>query len=137
METKFIEAMHKDGTGNWGKFAVGRFTPEEWARPSIVAPEFGSLIGQRGWTRSHLWVFDLQTGESAWFLPGGLASADLNKHKIWVCPMFPRFLEWLYEQDLSDLDALPSVVEFGHDEISFDFQGQRYPGPEGDEQLES
>lgn len=130
MKIKFIEAMHRGGTGNWGKFFCGRFTKEEWGRPSAVSPRW-SLLAQRGWTHDHILVFDIETGEGAIFKPGGLASADLAKHKIWVCPMFPRFLEWLYEQDLSDLDALPSTVEFEHDEVSFDLQGQRYPGPEG------
>ena len=59
----------------------------------------------------HLVVLDLQTGEGAIFMPGGLAAADLDKHGIWVCPLFEPFLAWLYKQDLSDLDALPAVVE--------------------------
>ena len=130
MKTKFIEAMHVGGTGNWGKFMVGRFTPEEWGRPSVVAPEFGSLIAQRGWTPSHLLVFDLQTGEGAWFLPGGNAHYDLDKHKIWVCPMFEVLLTWLYKQDLTDIGTLPSKVEFTHDEAEFGMSGYRRPGPD-------
>jgi len=43
----------------------------------------------------------------------GVASADLNKHQIWVCPMFEPFLNWLYKQDVSDLDQLPSLVDLG------------------------
>lgn len=68
----------------------------------------------------HLIVFDLQTGEErAFFLPGGLASADLNgKHQIWVCPMFEPFLAWLYKQDTSDLSALPALVNLGDVPIS-------------------
>lgn len=87
MQTKFIEAT--DGGGfNWGKFAVCRFT-------DIV-------------------VLDLQTCEGAIFSPGGYAKNDLNgKHQIWVCPMYEPFLTWLYTQDLSDLDALPSLVDLG------------------------
>jgi hypothetical protein len=64
----------------------------------------------RGWGDEHIWVLDLQTGEGATFRHGGMASADLNKHRIWVCPMFEPFLAWLYQQDLHELDALPAVI---------------------------
>ena len=135
MQTKFIEAMHPDGKGNWGKFLCGRFTPEEWQRKSVVAPAFGSLLNQVGWTPKHLFVMDLQTGEGAFFMPGGLASYDLNKHKVWVCPMFEPFLTWLYDQDLSDLDALPDKVEFDFTEAEFAMHGYRRPGPEEEDDL--
>ena len=132
MKVKFIEAMHRGGTGNWGKFFCGRFTEEEWGRPSIVTPGFGSLLNQVGWTPKHILVFDIQTGEGAIFYPGGLASADLNKHKIWVCPMFEPFLNWLYEQDLTDLDKLPGKVEFEHSEAEFELRGYRRPGSDSE-----
>lgn len=111
MTTKFIEAT--DATEfNWGKFAVCRFTPEEWQRRSALDER--PLLACRGWGADNLFVIDLQTGEGAIFRPGGLASADLNKHKVWVCPMFEPFLEWLYLQDLSDLAALPAMVNVGN-----------------------
>src|SRR6266702_1985984 len=55
----------------------------------------------------------LRTGEGAFFRVHrqGVASADLDKHQIWVCPMFEPFLNWLYKQDVSDLDQLPSLVD--------------------------
>lgn len=110
MNTKFIEVTN--GPRNWGKFMLGRFTPEEWATTAALPEATGySLLRGRGWTRSHLLVLDLQTGEAAVFLIGGSARADLNKHRIWVCPMFEPFLEWLYTQDLSDLDSLPPLVD--------------------------
>lgn len=38
-------------------------------------------------------------------------SHDLNeKHKIWVCPLYEPFLEWLYRQDVRDLGKLPDHV---------------------------
>lgn len=114
MQTKFIEAS--DGSNfNWGKFAVCRFTPEEWARRSEVdVLTTRGLLSVVGWDSGNLLVLDLQTGEGARFKPGGLASADLNdKHQVWVCPMFEPFLTWLYTQDLSDLDKLPGLVNLG------------------------
>lgn len=125
MESVFIEGVHPGGNGNHGKFMVARFSPEEWARRSGVAGD--RFLSGRGWSPDHVLVLDLQTGEGSIFKPGGLASADLNKHKIWVCPLFQPFLEWLYQQDLADLSKLPSVVEFPAAE--FALWGYRRPGP--------
>lgn len=107
MDTKIIEAEHHF---NWGKFMLGRFTPSEWAYRSTV--DNRGLLKGRGWARDHTLVLDLQTGEGAIFALDGLARADLNdKHRIWVCPMYEPFLEWLYEQDTENLHALPDRVE--------------------------
>jgi hypothetical protein len=127
METVFIEATQGPGGPNWGKFAVCRFTPGEAARPSAV--DEGPLLARCGWwqPRGRLWVLDLQTGEGAFFQPGGHAHADLEKHAIWVCPLFEPFLEWLYGQDLSDLAGLPARVELPA--AGFAFHGHRRPGP--------
>jgi hypothetical protein len=115
VNTKFIEATQGIKNGwNHGKFMVARFTEDEWGRLSEIDQAHGltlSLIGRCGWSPRHILVWDMQTGEGAIFLPGGLASADLDKHKVWVCPMFEPFLVWLYGQELSDLDKLPSVIE--------------------------
>lgn len=138
MKTKFVEAMHPEGTGNWGKFMVGKFEEHEWHRESIVLTGWVSsreghlataLLISRGWHPDHhIFVMDLQTGEGAMFMPGGIAKADLNKHKIWVCPLFEPFLTWLYKQDLTDLDKLPSKIEFTHEEAPCDYAGYRRPG---------
>lgn len=111
MIAKFIEAT--DATEfNWGKFALIRFGEKEWAYRSAMNDL--PLLATRGWSHHHIYVMDIQTGEGAYFYPHGLASADLNdSHQIWVCPMFEPFLEWLYKQDLTDLEALPSVVNLG------------------------
>lgn len=134
MRTKIIEAVQSRGhPGNWGKFLVGE--PDlEFTRQSAVKSEFpGSLLTSIGWTWEHLWVLDLQTGEGAFFKPGGLAAADLEKHAIWVCPLFCPFLEWLYERYREagelDLDSLPDLVELPGAEFSF--HGHRRPGPAG------
>lgn len=134
MQTKFIEAEHSDGPGNWGKFMVARFTPEEWARRSVISDEAGgggeggTLLTGRGWSQKHLLIFDLQTGEGAVFFPGGIAAADLAKHKIWVCPLFEPFLDWLYRQDLTDIEKLPARVGFTSEEAPFAQYGYRREG---------
>lgn len=128
MKLKFIEAGQKEKL-NWGKFAIGRFTDEEWAVRSALPEAQGELlIRGRGWGPDHIWLLDLQTGEGAMFYPGGLASADLAKHRIWVCPMYEPLLTWLYKQDLSDLDALPAYVEI---DAEFALSGYRRPGRAG------
>jgi hypothetical protein len=136
VKTKIIEAVQSKATpGNWGKFLVGEFD-EEWAHDSRVHPDRAPLLRSCGWWGpEHVWVLDLQTGEGAYFNPGGLAHADLTKHRIWVCPLFEPFLEWLYERYREagklDLDELPDVVELPGAE--FAFAGYRRPGPEGAE----
>jgi hypothetical protein len=131
MIVKFIEVTnHGEGLGgiNHGKFAVCRFEEHEWMKKSAISPEFPLLAG-RGWTRDHVLVLDIQTGEGAIFKPGGLAEYDLNeKHKIWVCPMYQPFLEWLYKQDLKDLSKLPSLVTFTEEQAPSAFSGYRRKG---------
>ena len=121
MRTKFIEASHG---GNWAKFALLRFD-EEWSVPSQISKGSVSLLRNLGWTPDYMWVLDLQTGEGAFFKPGGLAAADLTKHRIWCCPLYEPFLTWLYLQDLSDLDQLPDLVDL---EAPFSMTGYRRPG---------
>lgn len=151
MKTKVIEATNGF---NWGKFMLGRFDPAEWrlrsglyeaarqATDTVMGdgtyddinaghPDPGvrtPLLQQLGWGPDHLWVLDLQTGEGGCYLPGGSAKADLEKHRIWVCPMYEPFLHWLYQQDLSDIDALPICVELP--DAPSAVYGYRRPGPE-------
>ena len=129
MVTKIIEVTNVDGGGiNWGKFMVCKFDAAEWALKSQVEPISRCFLHSLGWGKSHVIVFDLQTGEGATFLAGGSASADLNRHKIWVCPMFEPFLAWLYEQDLSDIIVLPSLLKFTEKEAPSSLAGYRRPG---------
>lgn len=107
MKTKLIEAT--SNRFNWGKFVLARFEEHELAARSAV--DGTPLVLGRGWTTSHLWILDLATGEGAYFAPTGLAKYDLDKHRIWVCPLFEPFLVWLRTQDLTDLSLLPSVVD--------------------------
>lgn len=137
MTTFFFEVTNEF---NWGKFAVACWDLEEWVRPELAPQQCGmtscpSLLMGRGWAPEHIWVLDLQTGEGASFLPGGLASADLHKHAIWTCPLFPHFLQWLYEQlrdcrnPVKTLEGLPKIVELNGPEVRRSMSGQRYPGP--------
>ena len=62
------------------------------------------------------------------FRPGGMPKADLDQHRVWVCPMFEPFLAWLYEfADASDwFDRLPELVELPNAPASM--QGYRREG---------
>lgn len=123
--TKIIEAEHGAFSGNWGKFMLLRFD-EEWRYHSEI--DQGPMLRGRGWSPDHIAIFDLQTGEAAIFRPGGHAGVDLDKHRIWVCPLFLPFLEWLYKQDVSDFRALPSLVALP--DAEFAVSGYRRPGPD-------
>ena len=132
MQTKIIEATNVAAGGiNYGKFMLGRFDREWERRPQVTCDDISRrmpLLMQVGWGPEHLMVMDLQTGEGAIFRPGGLAAADLNKHRVWVCPLFEPFLAWLYKQDLRDLTKLPDLVEIPNPKSAL--QGYRRPGPD-------
>jgi hypothetical protein len=112
---------------NWGKFMVG--VPDlEWSARSEIDPGTPyPLLQQIGWTPEHIWVFDLQTGEAAIFNPNGMARADLEKHRIWVCPLFEMFLTWLYRQNINALHLLPRIVQLP--DAQFSINGYRRLGP--------
>lgn len=110
MKTKIIEATQGVGGPNHGKFLIAHLDME-WERKSAATGPGRPLLARIGWAPGHIIVFDLQTCEGAAFRPGGIPSADIEKHRIWVCPLFEPLLKWLYEQDLSDLDRLPDSVE--------------------------
>lgn len=122
---------------NHGKFMVMKPTAEDWQRRSVVDDDYFQtlslspgnvpLLRRCGWSQQHIFVTDLQTGEGAIFLPGGYATADLNKHRIWVCPLFEFFLRWLYQQDLSDIAQLPDQINLA--DAPGDMVGYRRPGP--------
>lgn len=121
MRTKIVEATN--GPQNWGKFMLAEFEEAEWEYRSQV--DGGRLLDGRGWAPGYLWVLDLQTGEGALFKPGGVATSDLNKHRIWVCPLFEPFLTWLYEQP--DPFEIPTHVDLA--DAPFAFRGYRRAGP--------
>lgn len=127
MILKFVEVSNGF---NWGKFAVCRFSPEEWAVRSKI--DGGSLLAGRGWTPQHVWILDLQTGEGAFFRPGGHAKSDLGKHQVWVCPMFEVFLGVFYSRpDWWDLTNIPDSIELTDEEAlaASAMYGHRREGP--------
>lgn len=121
MQTKFMEATNQNK--NWGKFLIFRFDTE-WEYKSSFTGR--SLLREVGWGQDNIVVLDLQTREGGGFRPGGLASADLDKHKIWVCPMYEPFLTWLYRQDLTDLSKLPDSIDLP--DAEFAMAGYRRKG---------
>lgn len=121
MVAKFIEVTN--GLRNWGKFLLLRFDCE-WQQQSVISGR--PLLRDIGFNPQQVWVLDLQTCEGAAFMPGGHVGSDLDKHAIWICPMYQPFLEWLYRQDVTNLEALPSHVDLP--EAEFQMSGYRRPG---------
>jgi len=127
MIVHLIEAAN---VGNWGKFALLRWSPEELRIPSTL-PGYESypvITPGRKFGHDETMVIDLQTGEGAAFILGGgecEARYQLNqKHQIWVCPLYEPFLVWLHEQPglergAGDITALPRFVELPEAEFSF------------------
>jgi hypothetical protein len=130
LQTKIVELSNGF---NWGKFLVARPDAREWSRRSLVetAPET-PMLRRLGWDESHVWILDLATGEGACFRPGGFPKADLDKHRIWVCPMFEVFLGWFYKhpQYWVDIDALPELLSLSDEEAlaASAFYGYRRSG---------
>lgn len=133
MRTVIVEATN--GPMNWGKFLVARMDEAEWSRVSAVSGSPRPLLSDIGFGPDLplYWVLDLQTREGAVFKMGGYPKADLEKHKIWVCPLFEPFLEWLYtaHRTISPhedfLGALPQHVDLP--DAPFAMQGYRRAGP--------
>lgn len=130
MRTRIVEVTN--GVANWGKFLVGEFD-EEWNRQTALPldPELKfdmPLLRQLGHShQSHL-IFDLQTCEGvALPLPHKSSDAhcDLDKHRVWVCPMFEPFLAWLYV-NFTTLDALPEHLDLP--DAEFSMSGYRRSG---------
>jgi len=131
MKTKVIEATDQI---NWGRFMVGVLDHEREA----VSQVDGMPVCGRRWDQRTIFVMDLVTGEGAMFGPWGLAAADLQKHAIWVCPLFEPWLEWLYARHPFTLDELPAVVNLDptvtakHNALS----GYRRAGPSAEERAQ-
>jgi len=132
VKTYIFEATQRRGVGpNHGKFMVATFEEHEWAQRCILDGDQGldrSLVARCGWSRQHVWVMDLQTGEGACFRHGGFAKADLDRHKIHVCVLYEAFLAWLYQQSLDTLSEQSALVTLPDVEPAM--YGYRRPGPE-------
>ncbi len=137
MDTKFVEAGHGPDGGNWGKFLVGRYTEDELAEPAQFPGCEGSrrLVNLGGPGRQDIWVLDLQTGEGARFPIEFVRDVDvhhqLNKHRIWVCPLYEPFVAFLFgyigNHQRTWWDTLPRTVEMPTAGIVV--FGRRRPGP--------
>jgi hypothetical protein len=133
VKTRIVEAEH-GGRGNHGKFLLGRFTDEWEYRSALEAYRQDGNVpphllgGVCGWGAEHVLIVDLATGEGALFLPGGHAGNDLDKRRIWVCPLFEPFVEfaWQWVKDGKDLWDLPPVVLLP--DAPFAVYGYRRPG---------
>lgn len=130
MITQIVEVINKNQ--NWGKFLIGKFNRDEWDRTTKIGPPTSlPLLVQRGWATYHRLVLDIETGEAVMVSPGGSAHADLNKHQIWVCPMFEPFLEWWYKEwPAVDVGTFPDVVQLP--DAEFQWAGYRRPGGKPD-----
>ena len=96
----------------WGSFLVITFD-EEWERKVMVSdPETQrfSLLAAHGWTREHLLVVDLGIGRGAMFHTRVDPRSQIAAIDFHFSPFFLCFLDWLWAQDLSDLDALPEHI---------------------------
>lgn len=141
MRTTIVEAT-TGPQGNHGKFLVGCFDAE-WSYFSALKSPVAPVLDHEGWTPDHLLVLDLATGEAALFRPGGSARDDLDKHGIWVCPMYEGFLVWLWDRynawvkewsgrvvgPVDFILSLPPLVELTFDEAPFSWTGYRRSGP--------
>lgn len=126
MITRMVEVTN--GPANWGKFMVGVFDATDITRPSLVDTESRRpLLQLIGFSPSAttVMVMDLQTSEGALFKLGGSAGADLNKHRVWVCPMFEPFLAWLYA-NWRGIENLPPFIDLP--DAPFSMTGYRRPG---------
>ncbi len=142
MDLKFVEAGHPpDETGlggNWGKFAVGRWDRNELGEPTTFPGcEGQKIVSLRGWGGDHIWVFDLQTGESARFHTNNPVPVDvpdqLRLHEIWVCPMFEPFMVELWahirRRGRAWWDELPRTMFLP--DAPFELAGHRRAGAYG------
>ena len=90
MDTKFIEVSNNEK--NWGKFLLLRMTEAEWQQPSAITQR--SLLREVGWNPTNIIVFDLQTGEGARFVPGGMErmirmlKSKKLKPGFWIAPFW-------------------------------------------------
>lgn len=139
MELKFVEAgQAPEGGGNWGKFAVARWSTLEMREPTRFPGCEGQFItGLTGSPFDHIWLLDIQAGEGALFSINNPIPVDvphqLNEKQIYICPMFEPFMTWLWEHirshqgtNLDWFDELPRVVVLP--EAPFDLYGYRRRG---------
>lgn len=92
MKTKFFEGTDEC---NYGKFIIGQMEDNELSVPSQIKGHIGPVILDSFLKNSpsKFWILDIQTQEGAFFDLAFDTVPQLTKHGIWVCPMFPLFLQ--------------------------------------------
>lgn len=132
METAIVEATQDIERGpNWGKFLIMRPDAERRQISRVDRDRRVPVLSLHGGP-DDIWVLDLATGEGARFCPGRHMATELNsEHGIRVCPLYEPFLRWLAGQDLTDLGALPEVVELPDADAAI-WGYRRRDGPAGD-----
>lgn len=115
---------------------VGVYEQADHERQSAIANY--PLLFAIGKSRRSFWLLDLQTGEGAEFYPPDepaesyTAKFDIQKHRIWVCPLYEPFLAWLYAHASQVFDfTLPAHVDLP--DAEFQLSGYRRPGLDGAE----
>lgn len=118
MKTKIIEATN--GVA-YGKFLIGLYDNEWLIRPAINEtiddPDLHTgmpVLRQEGWGPQSFLFQDLSNpGNGSIFRhnAAGHARDDVEQKNITVCWLFVEVLQWLYGQNIDDLDALPSLVQ--------------------------
>lgn len=137
METRFVEAgqgISEQTSANWGKFLVARYSGRELTEPTqFPMCEGQTVVDLRGPGDRHVWVLDLVTGEGVRFdwTTVRNAAAALQRHQVWVCPMFEPLVEWLVTHiraaGTAWWDTLPRCVLLP--DAPFALSGHRRPGP--------
>lgn len=137
MQAKIIEASQGEKGLNWGKFLVSRLPDAAYDYSSQLPGCEGiegadrPLLRRIGFPARAIRVDDLQTHEGVFFIDAtddpDRFVCQLEKHKIWVCPMYAPFLAWLGRQPLEDLDALPGFVALP--DAPGEIYGYRRKGP--------
>jgi hypothetical protein len=117
METIYIEATSKrTGPGQYFTFAVSQFTDLERQRRSQITKT--TLLPMLMTNYQILHILDMQTGEGAIFRFRGDPEGDRLRHQIKTSPIFPDFLAWLYQQDVSTLSTLPRIVDLDRPQLA-------------------
>lgn len=136
MRTHIIEATNKNQ--NWGKFLLG-VLDDEWDRfpetpgCNTGVPLLASLPRTRGqkWDRARdVLIMDLQTREAAVFALEGDPRVELERHQVWVCPLFEPFLGWLYSQPVDRVLSLDLPAWIDIPDAKFAWAGHRRSGAE-------
>lgn len=120
MITKLIETTDMF---NHGKFLVGQMEGFELTQYLAIKDDGRQLSHVLHASPSKFWVLDCATCEGAFFDFSNDAYYQLERHQVWVCPMFPLFLEWAFEKfkqepNVLNWDSLVNLKQGKHNALS-------------------